>query len=150
MMRLVSQSQICVSQSSNSGNDVEAYIQGPNTKETREITKAQFIQALEINGYDQGFGHMVESNDPDTLIINACAYGQAMLNLGGWSLHPDETTWPDSTTLREVTHMNDKKKTIKQIVRFLKREWKNQMDDKLIMQIHDWGKYENYSGVKVQ
>lgn len=47
---------------------------------TREITIGQLASAMRANGYEQGFGSLVNTNEAGE-VVQACAMGQAMLNL---------------------------------------------------------------------
>jgi hypothetical protein len=51
-------------------------------KVRRQLTVGDIIDAIEKNGYPQGFGHYVQKNEYTGAVESACALGQGMLNLG--------------------------------------------------------------------
>lgn len=115
------------------------------------VTKRKFIEAMELNGYNQFQGGFWKTDDPLSPlrgnIVGACAVGQALLNLGvGFKV------FDDPTSFSKIYAMNDQEnRTIKQIVRYLKKEWKNSMDDTIEFYTsdEDYHVFDNYQGVKV-
>jgi hypothetical protein len=127
----------------------------PNPK-TRTYSLEEFLKAMSIDGYEQGFGYLMLDNigGPDEIkrgahIISACAYGQALINLGVSLEAKYQEDFYD--VYGETIAMNDRERlTPKQIARKLKARYKEDLRKTITVPMRFYGdEFKNYQGVKV-
>ena len=119
-----------------------------------QITLAKVIEAMKVGGYTQGRYHLL-ADDDNGHIIDACAIGQAALNLGVDAMDLQRaldigiTSRKNSEAFNEtVFKLNDEKKVeVSTIVEYLNKHVKAQHRTiDVRTKIYD---YENWQGVKV-
>lgn len=134
----------------------------------RTISLEQVATAIELNGYPLTQKVFFRShpdkdvsckNDQDVMRLgpgrleSACALGQAALNLGVGT-HSLAQALGSSSTLYILAHviadMNDHLKTPKAIARWIRKEYKDLLNEELELDEIDWGAiFDNYQGRKV-
>lgn len=121
----------------------------PDGDEPKLVTIEQIIEAIRLGGYTQAYQHILQ-DDEEGNIIDACAIGQAALNLG--------VSFPSlSVALEEhglLTHLilwNDvDKKKLPQIARSMKSTFKDKL--KVLVACKTWDysqEFINYQGIKI-
>lgn len=128
----------------------------------REISIAQVIEAMEKGGYTQGFFHLLESDSSEGknvgFILNACAIGQAALNLGVEDVKLSE--WLSAINLPRkvndissleayIVYLNDQEMTpTEEIAATIKKKCKSILNKKETFETYEWNN-TNYQGVKL-
>lgn len=134
---------------------IELFVSELEGDALKKITYEQIIQAIELQTYPQGFGHLIE-DDEKGHITNACAVGQCALNLGvglGSLEYFFETNagWDNYTLWQAITKMNDiDKKSLKQIARKLRTHWKPDLKKSIDLVAGDYSQFTNWKGVQVK
>lgn len=129
--------------------------------ETRSVTIEQVVGAIAAAGYPQGFYHAIEWSHPteeyEGTIVNACAIGQAALNLGVDPEFLDSQLWDvklrknSQLSLREyIVDLNDEKKfDLARIAREIEAKFKAKLKDEFTVAVMDFTSIPNYQGKKL-
>lgn len=139
----------------------------------KRVTLRKLLESIRLNGYEQYKGSLFSATyitfqEPVELKA-ACAYGQALLNLGVYSgpelvseisedennlggYYPPNAAFIDAR-IREITSRNDfRGMSLTQIADELETLWgeNNWLDLEVKFPEHDWNiEFTNYAGVKL-
>jgi hypothetical protein len=129
--------------------------------ETRSVTIQEVVEAIAAAGYPQGFYHAIEWSHPteeyEGTIVNACAIGQAALNLGvdpqffESNLFEIRLRKNSSTSLREfIVDLNDEKKyDLPRISKEIETKFKSRLKEGFTVAVMDFSSVPNYQGKKL-
>ena len=132
----------------------------------RTISLRQFADAVELNGYPiakraffvshKDLDEIYNSDDvlatyPPGDLVQACAIGQAALNLGVGPNNLWDAFSEEFPVVAHIVAMNDTGKTPKQIARWIRTTYKDSLDSIVVsVDEFDYGKvFNNYQGKKV-
>lgn len=129
--------------------------------ETRSVTIQEVVEAIDAAGYPQGFYHAIEWSHPteefEGTIVNACAIGQAALNLGvdpeffEMYLYEVKARKNSTLSLRDfIVDLNDEKKfDLPKIAKEVEVKFKAKLKDQFTVVIMDYSSIPNYQGKKL-
>jgi hypothetical protein len=129
--------------------------------ETRSVTIREVVEAINAAGYPQGFYHAIEWSHPteeyEGTIVNACAIGQAALNLGvdpeflEMYLYEVKSRKNSTFSLREfIVELNDEKKfDLPRIAKEVEVKFKAKLNEQFAVAVMDYSSIPNYQGKKL-
>ena len=131
---------------------------------TRTVTLSQVVEAMEENGYPQGYRHLLKDSRESTLdsykgqkIVAACAIGQAGLNLGvgllalAGALHNIKLRTNSKESLFDfIVELNDIKEfPVKEIAVKTRKQYNKIINKSIEVTEVNFSEFDNYQGVKI-
>ena len=127
---------------------------------TKTFSVDKILTAIEKNGYPQGYGHMLEDdrrqlNAEAATIVNACALGQAGLNLGVSVVGLGNALLELKVGAKEdigtyVMGLNDYRKlSLKEIAANVRKAYKTHLHKTVTVETRSYN-YTNWQGITVE